>query len=191
MNWLLPIGVALLFLLLGVAAPWVNPFLEYQRSALGDLQWWRLVTAHAAHLGAAHGALNGAALLLVWRIGRDVVRPVEWAWLLLASALAVDAGLYWLSPAVEWYVGASGMLHGAFAGMATLSLSRGQRGFGSACLVVLAVKLASEALAGGSASAALLGELPVVTTAHLYGSIGGWVSAVVLFSVAHSRNDVT
>lgn len=191
MTRLLPIGAAILFALLGAASHWVNPSLEYQRGALAGFELWRLATAHLAHLDAWHGALNGAALVLVWRMGRDVVSPAQWAWLLLGAVVAVDAGLYWLSPAVEWYVGASGVLHGLFAGMATLALAGTQRRFGTACLVALAVKLAWEALAGEPASGVLLGDAPVVTVAHLYGSVGGWATAVLLSSVARIHADAT
>jgi len=186
-----PIAAAVLFLLLGAAAPWANPWLEYQRAALSGLELWRLATAHAAHLDASHGALNGAALLLIWHLGDPVTRKAEWAWLVAGSIAAVDAGLYWLSPAVEWYVGASGLLHGLFAGVALLSLLRGRRTFGLLCLVALAGKLAWEGLAGQATSAALLGDLPMVPAAHLYGSIGGIAAALALAAIAQSRSHRT
>ena len=83
--------------LLGAVAHAVNPFLEYRREALEGLQLWRLLTAHAAHLGLTHGALNGAALVFVWLIGRDSASRREWAWALYqrqcqrAAWLADDA----------------------------------------------------------------------------------------------------
>lgn len=181
------LSLAAAFTLLGVLAQQVNHWLEYERIAIEGGQAWRLVTAHLTHLGLAHGVLNAAAWILLWRIGRDVVSGIEWAWLLLCSAVAVDAGLYWLSPGIEWYVGASGMLHGAFSGMATLVLARGRRTLGSACLVALAIKLVWEAVTGQGASLAVLDSAPVVTMAHLYGAVGGWMAAVILQSHAASR----
>lgn len=174
------LALAATFVLLGALAQWANPWLEYQREALAGFQWWRLVTAHVAHLDAWHGVLNGAALLLTWYIGRRIVSRSEWAWLLLGSAAAVDAGLYWLSPAIDWYVGASGMLHGVFAGMAWLASRGAAPQFGRILLGVLAAKLIWEQVSGGAISALLPGDAPVITAAHLYGAFGGWFTAFVL-----------
>lgn len=166
--------------LLGAFAQAVNPFLEYRRESLEGLQLWRLLTAHVAHLGLAHGVLNGAALLLVWRIFRASIGRSEWGWLLLGSVVAVDAGLYLLSPDVEWYVGASGALHGLFGGSAVLMLGRDARAYGIALLLGLAAKLVWEQVSGGAMTSAALGDAPVVTAAHLYGAIGGLSAALLL-----------
>jgi len=178
---------ALACALLGAFAQAVNPFLEYRRASLDALQLWRLLTAHAAHLGLVHGALNGAALVLVWRIVRDSVARAEWGWLLLGSVAAVDAGLYFLSPDVEWYVGASGALHGLFGGAAMLMLDRDARAYGIALLLGLAAKLAWEQVSGGAMTTAALGEAPVVTVAHLYGAIGSVTVAVFLRLMTRGR----
>jgi len=173
------LAAAVVCALLGALAGALNPFLEYRRTALEALQLWRLFTAHAAHLDALHGALNGAALVIIWRIGRDSTSLREWAWLLLGSVAAVDAGLYWLSPDVEWYVGASGALHGLLGGVAVLMLDRGARAYGVTLLLVLAGKLAWETVTGLALTRPMHGAVPVVTVAHLYGGIGG-VSAALL-----------
>ena len=179
---------AIACVLLGAFAHVVNPFLEYHREALEGLQLWRLLTAHAAHLGLTHGVLNGAALVLVWLIGRDSTSPREWAWLLLGSVAAVDAGLYWLSPDVGWYVGASGALHGLLGGVAVLMLDRGARAYGITLLLALAAKLVWEQVSGGTMTTAALGDAPVVTVAHLYGAIGGLTAALVLCVAARRRH---
>jgi len=179
------LSLAVAFVLLGALAPHVNPWIEYQRAGIEDGQFWRLATAHLAHLGLAHGVLNAAAWILVWRLGRGVLRSGQWTWLLAGSVAAVDAGLYLLSPGVEWYVGASGMLHGAFAGMAWLAARGAAAQFGRILLGVLAAKLIWEQLSDGTAAALILGDAPVITAAHVYGAFGGWLSAAALR--AHAR----
>jgi rhomboid family GlyGly-CTERM serine protease len=174
-------------MLLGAFAQAVNPFLEYRRSGIESLQLWRLLTAHAAHLGLVHGVLNGAALVLVWRIFRDCVARAEWGWLLLGSVAAVDTGLYFLSPGVEWYVGASAALHGLFGGSAVLMLDRNARTYGIALLLGLVAKLAWEQVSGGAMTTPLVGDMPVVTIAHLYGAVGGVAAAAILRVVARGR----
>lgn len=171
----------------GALSDELNPALQYRREAIEALQLWRLLTAHVAHLGLVHGALNGAALVLVWRIFRDSVGRAEWGWLLLGSVAAVDAGLYFLSPGAEWYVGASGALHGLFGGSAVLMLDRDARAYGITLLLALAAKLAWEQLSGGAMTTAALGEAPVVTVAHLYGAAGGTFTAAALRLARSSR----
>jgi rhomboid family GlyGly-CTERM serine protease len=172
--------LAAAFTLFGALAAYVNPWLEYEREAIADWQAWRLATAHLVHLGLAHGVLNAAAWILVWRLGRAVVSGRQWAWLLVGSAVAVNIGLYFLSPRVDWYVGASGMLHGAFAGMAWLAARGGAPQFGRIMLGVLAAKLIWEQVSGGTPGAVFMGDAAIVTAAHLYGAVGGWITAVAL-----------
>ena len=179
------LALAAVFVLLGALAADVNPWLQYDRSALASGQAWRLATAHLAHLGLAHGVLNAAAWVLVWRIGRGIPSGGQWTWLLAGSAAAVNAGLYLFSPGVEWYVGASGMLHGAFAGMAWLASRGAAPQFGRILLGLLAAKLVWELVSGSTAGTVLLGDAPVITIAHFYGAAGGWMTALAL--PAHSR----
>jgi len=181
------LALAAAFVVLGVLAPDVNPWIEYDRAAVAGGQAWRLFTAHVAHLGLAHAVLNAAAWILVWRLGRGMLSGRQWAWLLVGSAAAVDAGLYLFSPGVEWYVGASGMLHGAFAGMAWWASRGVSPQFGRILLGLLAAKLILEQLSGGTAALLLPGDVPVITAAHLYGAFGGWLSAAALRSFTRRR----
>jgi len=174
------LALAAAFVVLGTLAPSVNPWLQYDRAALAGGQAWRLVTAHVAHLGLAHAVLNAAAWILVWRLGRGMLSGRQWAWLLVGSAVTVDAGLYLLSPRIEWYVGASGMLHGAFAGMAWWASRGVSPQFGRILLGLLAAKLIWEQLSGNAIGTGVLGAAPVVTSAHFYGTAGGWITAVLL-----------
>lgn len=163
--------------LLGALGDSVNAALEYDRQAIEAFEWWRLVTAHAAHLGFLHGLLNGVGLLVVWHIGREVVSRRAWAWLLTGSLLAVDAGLYFGSPDIEWYVGASGVLHGLFGGMAVLMLGRGSRSYAALLLLALTAKLVGEQYLAATPifPGAEIGN--VITAAHLYGAVGGVATA--------------
>lgn len=167
---------ALAFIACGYAAATVNPLLEYRRLALEDLEAWRLVTAHVAHLDLRHGLLNAAGLGLVWWLGRGTLRPIEWLAFTGMALVAVDAGLYWLSPQVEWYVGASGVLHGLIAGIAVMAHGRGERRFAVVLGLALAMKLAWEATGVALSST----RLPVVTDAHLYGAVGGTLAALAM-----------
>ena len=178
------LAVAGFFILLGANSDIVNPSLQYDRVALGHLQLWRLVTGHFAHLSAVHAALNGAALVVIWLIGRHTATRAQWLWLLCGAMAGVDAGLYWLSPTVDWYVGASGVLHGLFGGIGVLMLSRDSTYYPWMLLLGLVVKLAWEQAAGTALTAPIQDHGAVITAAHLYGSIGGVTVAAMCWAAA-------
>jgi rhomboid family GlyGly-CTERM serine protease len=180
-------GSAALFCLGGLFAEALMPLLRYDRPALANHEWWRLVSAHLAHFDLQHGVLNAAALVLTaWIVGRRVA-ITEWLLLAVGSLIAVDAGLYWLSPDVGWYVGASGLLHGLFAGGALVLAVRERDVTGGIMLLLLAGKLAYEYLSGGTSLFMDGAGFAVVTEAHLYGAMGGLATALGILSVRHRR----
>src|SRR5580658_1492699 len=88
-----------------------SEFLRYDRSAIAAGGWWRLLTAHTVHLDLHHLILNELGLVLMWSLFAQDYDPIEWCVIVLSGALAISSGLWWLSPRVGWYVGASGVLH--------------------------------------------------------------------------------
>src|SRR5919108_6379590 len=110
-------GVALLLALALLLLPEVEgeaarQALAYERGALQQGQWWRLLTAHFVHLDLEHAVLNGLGVVLMWALFARDYSPLRWLAIYCGSALAVSAGLWFLSPELYWYVGASGALHG-------------------------------------------------------------------------------
>lgn len=173
-------GAALLLtlaLLLAVAGSgdWGRETLRYDRVGLAYGQCWRLLTAHLVHLNWQHLLLNGAGLVLMWILFAREFSPRRWLWIVLLAAASIDAGLWFLRPDVEWYVGASGVLHGALAAGAAAQYRRGDAG-GAALIVLLVVKLLYEQQSGSSVFA---GDLPLVADAHLYGALGGLIGSFV------------
>ena len=169
------LGLLLLLVLLAAAGDAARNSLQYERLALSHWQWWRLLSAHVVHLGWRHTLLNCAGLMLLWMLFAREFRPRRWLWIALASAGCIDAGLWFLRPAVGWYLGASGVLHGVWAAGACAMYRRGD-GSGAALLLLLIVKLIYEQQSGVSL---FDGELPLVSTAHLYGALGGLIAALL------------
>ncbi len=164
-----------LILALSAAGDSVRAALRYERAGIADYQWWRLLSAHWVHLGWRHAGLNCAALALLWVLFAREFSPRRWLWIVLVSSAAVDAGLWVLRPSVDWYLGASGVLHGAFAAGASAWYRRGE-GLGALLLLLLIVKLAYEQ----HAPAGLFEpDLPLVPEAHLLGALGGLIAAFV------------
>src|SRR5258706_12956960 len=118
--WLLLI-LLVLSLMLGLGDSG-SALLRYDRGAIAAGGWWRLLTAHIVHLDAHHLVLNGLGLVLMWSLFAADYDAVEWCVIVLAGALAISSGLWWLSPRVAWYVGASGVLHSVMAAGAAKDL---------------------------------------------------------------------
>jgi membrane associated rhomboid family serine protease len=78
----------------------VQAWLRYERAPLAAGELWRGFTAHLVHADARHAALNLAGLALLWLLYAAAASAREWLVVTLASALAVDAGLYVGSPSV-------------------------------------------------------------------------------------------
>jgi rhomboid family GlyGly-CTERM serine protease len=163
------IWLLLILLLLGAVlglGDSVSALLRYDRSAIAAGGWWRLLTAHIVHLDARHLILNELGLVLVWSLFAQDYDVVEWCAIVLSGALAICSGLWWLSPHVAWYVGASGVLHTVMAAGAANHLV--MRAWDRWILFLgLTAKLAWEQW-GGHASPL------VVVDAHLYGAICGF-----------------
>jgi rhomboid family GlyGly-CTERM serine protease len=169
------LATVVLVLALSATGEWGRDNLQYQRGALAHYQWWRLIGAHLVHLGWQHALLNCAGLTLLWVLFAREFSPRRWLWIALVAAAAIDAGLWFLRPAVDWYVGASGVLHGTWAAGACAMYRRGDA-LGAALLLLLIVKLVYEQQSVASLFDA---DLPLVPAAHLFGTLGGLIGALL------------
>ena len=170
--------------LLGVAAlaqvSGLDLLLRYSRDGIAAGELWRLVTAHLVHLGPAHLGLNALGTVLVVALVGHHLRPLAWAATWLICALVVGAGLWWATPAVAWYVGLSGVLHGLLVAGAVAALAdERERLFAFVVLAVVTAKLAWEGFAGATPGTAALAGGRVVTESHLLGAVGGVVAGAV------------
>jgi rhomboid family GlyGly-CTERM serine protease len=176
------IWLLLILLLLGAVlglGDSVGALLRYDRSAIAAGGWWRLLTAHIVHLDVHHLILNELGLVLVWSLFAGDFAGDEWCAIVLGGALAISCGLWWLSPRVSWYVGASGVLHAVMAAGAAKHLVT--RAWDRWILFIgLCVKLAWEQWGGHAAAL-------VVVDAHLYGAVSGFAVGAAL-SWAHRYN---
>lgn len=105
-------------LLLALAGDGALGLLRFDRVAIGEGQWWRLLTCNVVHLGWQHLLLDTTGLVLLLLFFRDVLAPRDWWLAVLAGSLAVGLGLWFLNPETQRYVGISGVLHTLlFAGL--------------------------------------------------------------------------
>lgn len=166
--------------LLVVAAAGEGPMhaLRYEREALAAGQWYRLATGHFVHLNLQHAALNALGFVLLWALFARDYAARHWVWILAATLAAIDAGLWFFDPALSWYVGASGALHGVLAA-GTLAHLRRREPDGWVLLAFLCAKLAYEQFGVGVLPFSS-GLGPVIVDAHLYGALAGVGASVLL-----------
>lgn len=171
--WAPCIVVAIAVFVIGAFGSNVADALRYERSAVLQGQFWRLVTGNLVHIGPTHLALNLAGLALVCGLYPKTLTARQWSATLFICALTVTLGLLVFSPQIAWYVGLSGVLHGLFVAGALVQFRHGRRS-AYVYLVLIGVKLALELVWGSSAEVSALIGGDVIVVAHLYGAIGGF-----------------
>lgn len=176
--------ISALILLAGDAA---RVELRYERSALDELELWRLVTGHLVHLGIGHFLLNAAGLLLVALLVGDAFTARAW-WLVVGVCVfTIDAAFWLLYPTLEWYVGLSGVLHGMLVAGVVMSIRTRTLESGLIAAAV-AAKLLFEQIIGPLPGSEASSGGAVVVDAHLYGAIGGLVSIAILAGLRRARS---
>ncbi len=129
------------------------------------------------HLDLQHAVLNVLGLLLIWMLFARAFSRVQWLAIVVAGVAAVDLGLWLVNVELQWYVGASGVLHAAMAaGIVRRMIEHDRIAW---VLGVLGIaKLLQEHFTGAlpfTTSGAM-----IVTDAHLYGALAGMICGVFL-----------
>jgi rhomboid family GlyGly-CTERM serine protease len=187
LSWLVPGVVMLLALALMLAGDSGREWMRFERAGIASGEAWRLVTGHFVHLGISHTILNLAGLILVWLLAGRAYPWQQWLWIMTGSMAAIDLGLWFGAPMLEWYVGLSGLLHGMLAAGAIAGLA--ERSAEALILaVVVAGKVAYEQLAGPLPGSEATSGGAVIVDAHLYGVIGGTIVAAALIRVRRAAS---
>ncbi len=179
------VGAALLVLLQAVTP--VHALLQYEQG-LALSQPWRALTAHLVHINWTHALINAAAWVVVARLFAPELPGWRQPLVLAASALAITLSLALLHPAIAWYRGFSGVLHGVFfAGAACFLLTTLRAGkthvrdlwLPLALLVGGAIKVALEQPIGSTTPYAEWLGAGTVPQAHLAGALTGGLLGVL------------
>jgi len=182
LAWLVPGSVVLIALTLLFTGETGREWLRFERSGIAAGELWRLLTGHLVHLGVSHTVLNLAGLVLVWFLVGRAFDWKQWLWVMAGSVVAIDLGLWFGAPSLEWYVGLSGLLHGML-GAGIVAGIAARSGEALILAVVVAGKLAWEQFAGPLPGSEATSGGAVIVDAHLYGVIGGTLVALILIRV--------
>ncbi len=169
-RWQFAAIVSLISLFL-LAWPAATDLLMWKRAELGDGQAWRWISGHFVHLSVRHCLTNLLGLLVICEYVWDEFGLTEACTLSIGTAASTSLLLWWFSPAIQWYAGLSGLLHGLWAGCAMAWWFRTGDRVAGVALLLLAIKLVLPSYP--------LSETPVVTVAHVYGALSGLVWAVL------------
>lgn len=180
-GWLVGL-LAVVLVLLWFTGEAGRDLLRYERTAVLQGQYWRLLTGHLVHYSGQHLLLNGVALGVIAALFPRDYSLRGWLLILASSVVTIDLGFVFLEPQIEWYVGLSGVLHGALAAGAVSWWRHESKPLALGLIAVLLGKLAWEQWHG---ALPLSGDMPVVVDAHLYGALGGALAAAWL--AVHNR----
>jgi rhomboid family GlyGly-CTERM serine protease len=179
-HWRLPLLLALVAVLVMGGGEEAARLLRYQRGAVFEGEFWRLLSGHLAHLGWSHLLLNLAGLGLVWGICGNALSEGMWGALILLCALGVSLGLLLFNPLLQWYVGFSGVLHGMLVAGCLAGWTRGEHER-LLLFVLVAAKLGWEQWAGPLPGSEAGAGGQVVVDAHLYGALAGAAALIALW----------
>jgi rhomboid family GlyGly-CTERM serine protease len=175
--WFLGLAIALL-VLLSLGGERARVALAYDRALILAGEYWRLLTGHLVHGTFFHLLINAAGLVLVTVLFPRDYSLWGWAIIVMTAVAAIDLGFVFYEPQLLWYVGLSGVLHGALAAGALALWRNDSRRLALVVTGVFTAKLVWEQLAGPLPFSS---DIPVIVDAHLYGAIGGTVAGLGLW----------
>ncbi len=148
-------------------------WLQYAKPEIETGQWWRFLTGNLIHLNWRHYAMNALALTVIYLLFPNLLKSSELFLVFLLSSLSVTLGLWMFNPAIYWYVGLSGALHGILMTLLILDFVASKHVLNIVLLILVIAKLVWENLMGPLPGSESTAGGPVVVEAHLYGSLGG------------------
>lgn len=181
-QWAAPSFVLLMIVILQLFASDLSPLLEFDRTAIYQGEWWRLVTGHFMHSNGWHLLMNFAALLVILAVQGMHQTLTRFLVLLLAGCSMIGLMLLFLSPSMMIYVGLSGWLHALLVFGACADIVKH---WSSGWLILIGVfcKVIWEQTQGASADMVSLIEANVAIDAHLFGALTGLVLFFIMQSI--------
>lgn len=159
---------------------------DRQQILAGEL--WRIWTAHFVHLNLLHLFLNAIAALFIYFAFNTKIQLLESLALVLLFSPLIGTALLYFYPELSWYSGLSGLLHALAAYGSIRMIQYGNKVYWLGVVIVW-LKVLIEVLRTALGYEQQMGDMVVITEAHLIGVIVGTVAAVMVvgFSVCKGR----
>lgn len=161
-----------ILILLHLLQATLQPMFEFDRSAIYDGQWWRVLTGHLFHTNTWHLLMNLGGYVLIMLLHGAYYSNRRFVLNLLLGNLLIGLALLCWSPDISVYVGLSGWLHALLVCGCCIDI---ERHWSSGWLILIAVfgKVLWEQWQGASNEVVTLIGADVATDAHLYGALVG------------------
>ncbi len=150
--------------------------LDRQRVLSGEM--WRIWTGHLVHTDMSHLSLNILAALVIYFAFFSKIKSGE----LLAASFVftalISVAMLRIYPGLDWYNGLSGLLHALAACFSIRMVSNGDRVYWAG-LGIVWLKVLVETTRANLGYEYLIGDMTVITEAHLIGASIGTITAVI------------
>jgi len=154
--------------------PQASLLLAYYHTGLADFELWRSITGSFCHTNFNHLIMNIFGLIVTLLLFIDTFKKIRIWPLFIFNSLFISLALFLFDPAIIWYVGLSGVLHGLFS-YGVVSDLKNRDIWGYLLGTGFIIKIAYEQFFGASDSTIALIEANVAINAHLFGAIAGVV----------------
>ncbi|MEZ8168761.1 rhombosortase [Vibrio tasmaniensis 1F-187] len=154
----------------------VQAWVVWDKNAIADGQWWRILTGNFSHTNYSHLLMNLAGLWII----SYLFQPSKKQLALALLVISLVTGVALLFSSIQIYVGLSGSLHGLF-GLFALSEALNVRRSSWLLVLGLIVKIAWEQLVGPSSTTGELINARVAIEAHLAGALAGGFISIASF----------
>jgi len=181
-QWLSPIILILIIVTLQICNSLVSATMEFDRFAIQQGEWWRILSGHLLHANNWHLAMNVAAFAVILDVQGMHLNFARFTVLLFAGCLLIGLEMFFLSPSMIIYTGLSGWLHCLIVWGACADIVKH---WSSGWLILIGVfcKVTWEQIHGGSADVVALIGVDVAVDAHLYGALTGLLLFFVMQSI--------
>lgn len=172
----------LVIVVVGLMYESLNVVLSYDRVAIAEGEWWRLLSGNFLHLNVNHMLLNLSVYILLALLFQVQLCHRLWYMALVICMLAVSFGLWFFSQNVQNYVGLSGALYGMTV-FGLLMRIRENLWVYLAFYLFVSYKVIVQQFPGYDPEA-MKGFIGgnVIADAHLYGLIAGNVCVLAVYA---------
>lgn len=180
-------GLLIICVLIGLFQQSVFETLIYQRQAISNGQWWRLLTAHFIHINTAHLTLNISSLLIIHYLLSSRYDKHLLLFIVICCFF-VSVCLFLFSSDIIWYAGLSAIIHGLFIVSSYLS-NHIKIAVKSTIIAAVTLKTIAEQFFNSGWLSSELIDAAVIYDAHLYGVIVayGYIVLIDRYRVIKAR----
>lgn len=144
--------------------------LEFNRSAITNGDYYRLLTGNLMHSNHWHLIFNVAGLGILTYLFYHLLTNKHFIVFSIINAILVSVLIYYYSPTTQHYVGLSGYLHGLFVYCCLIEINKGMKESWFLLLGV-SIKIGYENIYGANSDMSDLIDVSIATEAHLFGAL--------------------